>query len=260
MNLSYNAADASHPAQHAVVTGADRGLGLALTEGLLARGWRVFAGSYLPDWPQLGELQEHYPDLLVILPLDVSSDSSVLAAAAVVEERTRSIDLLINNAGVITDRSEDSIRIPQDYEEMIRLYQVNALGPIRMSEAFLPLLARGELKRLCYVSSEAGSIGKAERTAWFGYCMSKAALNRGVRMLFDRLRPDGYTFRLYHPGWLRTYMSGTRNEEAELEPAESAKPALDYFLGSTLPWDDQPHAVDEDRLVMRDYQGREWPW
>lgn len=245
---------------HAVVTGADRGLGLALAEGLLERGWHVFAGSYLPDWPQLGELQERYPDLLVILPLDVSSDSSVLAAAAAVEERTRSLDLLINNAGVITDRSEDSIRVPQDYEEMIRLYQVNSLGPIRMSEAFLPLLERGELKRLCYVSSEAGSIGKAERTAWFGYCMSKAALNRGVRLLFDRMRPEGYTFRLYHPGWLRTYMSGERNTQAELEPAESAAPALEYFLGSTLPWDDKPHSIDEDELVMRDWQGREWPW
>lgn len=245
---------------HAVITGADRGLGFALAEGLLEKGWRVFAGSYLPDWPQLGELQERYPDLLIVLPLDVSSDSSVLAAAAAVEERTRSIDLLINNAGVITDKNEDSIRTLQDYDEMIRLYQVNALGPIRTSEAFLPLLERGELKRLCFVSSEAGSIGKAERTAWFAYCMSKAALNRGVRLLFDRMRPEGFTFRLYHPGWMRTYMSGERNTEAELEPSESAAPALEYFLGSALPWDDKPHAIDEDELVMRDWQGREWPW
>jgi len=245
---------------HAVITGADRGLGFALAEGLLEKGWRVFAGSYLPDWPQLGELQERYPDLLIVLPLDVSSDSSVLAAAAAVEERTRSIDLLINNAGVITDKKEDSIRTSQDYDEMIRLYQVNALGPIRTSEAFLPLLERGELKRLCFVSSEAGSIGKAERTAWFAYCMSKAALNRGVRLLFDRMRPEGFTFRLYHPGWMRTYMSGERNTEAELEPSESAAPALEYFLGSALPWDDKPHAIDEDELVMRDWQGREWPW
>ncbi|WP_172194995.1 SDR family NAD(P)-dependent oxidoreductase [Saccharibacillus qingshengii] len=245
---------------HAVITGADRGLGFALAEGLLEKGWRVFAGSYLPDWPQLGELQERYPDLLIVLPLDVSSDSSVLAAAAAVEERTRSIDLLINNAGVITDKNEDSIRTLQDYDEMIRLYQVNALGPIRTSEAFLPLLERGELKRLCFVSSEAGSIGKAERTAWFAYCMSKAALNRGVRLLFDRMRPEGFTFRLYHPGWMRTYMSGERNTEAELEPSESAAPALEYFLGSALPWDGKPHAIDEDELVMRDWQGREWPW
>ncbi|GGO02949.1 SDR family NAD(P)-dependent oxidoreductase [Saccharibacillus kuerlensis] len=246
--------------RNAVVTGADRGLGLALTEGLLAKGWKVFAGSYMPDWPQLGELESRYPDLLVILPLDVSSDSSVLAAAAAVEERTPHIDLLINNAGVITDKNEDSIRVPQDYDDILRMYQINSLGPIRMTEAFLPLLERGELKRLCYVSSEAGSIGKAERTAWFGYCMSKAALNRGVRMLFDQLSPDGYTFRLYHPGWLRTYMSGERNTEAELEASESAEPALEYFLGSTLPWDEKPHAIDDTELVMRDWQGREWPW
>lgn len=246
--------------RYAVVTGADRGLGFALTEGLLQRGWHVCAGSYLPDWPQLAELQSRYPDLLVNLPLDVSSDSSILSAAAAVEERTRRIDLLINNAGVITDRNDDSIRTTQDYEEMIRLYQVNALGPIQVSEAFLPLLEQGEFKRLCYVSSEAGSIAKAERTAWFGYCMSKAALNRGVQHLFDRLRPDGYTFRLYHPGWLRTYMSGTLNEEAELEPSQSAEPALNYFLGSTLPWNEKTHAIDEDHLVMRDYQGKEWPF
>ncbi|MDO3411104.1 SDR family NAD(P)-dependent oxidoreductase [Saccharibacillus sp. CPCC 101409] len=245
---------------NAVVTGADRGLGLALAEGLLVRGWRVFAGSYLPDWPQLKQLEERYPGMLVRLPLDVSSDTSVLAAAAAVEERTRSIDLLINNAGVITDKSEDSIRAPQDYEDILRVYQVNSLGPVRMTEAFLPLLERGEQKRICYVSSEAGSIGKAERTAWFAYCMSKAALNMGIKSLFSRLRPDGYTFRVYHPGWMKTYMSGEKNEQAELEPAESAAPALDYFLGAALPWDEKPRAVDEDRLVMRDWQGREWPW
>ncbi|MCQ4088632.1 SDR family NAD(P)-dependent oxidoreductase [Saccharibacillus sp. JS10] len=249
-----------NPAQYAVVTGADRGLGLALTEQLLVRGWHVFAGRYLQDWQQLDELQMRYPDLLVLLPLDVSSESSILAAAAAVEERTRHIDLLINNAGVISDRNDDDIHMAQDYDEMIRMYNVNALGPIQVSEAFLPLLQHGQFKRLCYVSSEAGSIGQAERTAWFGYCMSKAALNRGVYALFQRLRPDGYTFRLYHPGWMRTYMSGTRNEAAELEPEESAEAALDYFIGASSSEDESIAKIDEERLVMRDYEGKEWSW
>jgi len=67
-------------AQFALVTGADRGLGLALNTGLLERGWQVFAGQYMPDWPELGTLAGKYPLALHILPLDVSSIDSAKAA------------------------------------------------------------------------------------------------------------------------------------------------------------------------------------
>jgi NAD(P)-dependent dehydrogenase (short-subunit alcohol dehydrogenase family) len=118
-------------------------------------------------------------------------------------------------------------------------------------EAFLPLMDRGRLKRLCFVSSEAGSIDRAERTSWFGYCMSKAALNMEVKILFNHLLPEGYTFRVYHPGWIRSYMGGMKNMEAPLEPEEAAAKAIPIFLGQR---------EDEDRLVMVDYDGNEWPW
>jgi NAD(P)-dependent dehydrogenase (short-subunit alcohol dehydrogenase family) len=118
-------------------------------------------------------------------------------------------------------------------------------------EAFLPLLDRGEGKRLCFVSSEAGSIAASIRSAWFGYCMSKTALNMGVKILYNGLRPQGYTFRVYHPGWMRSYMGGTKHNEADLELDEAAEAALPIFLGAR---------PDEDRLVMVDYQGNEWPW
>jgi NAD(P)-dependent dehydrogenase (short-subunit alcohol dehydrogenase family) len=122
-----------------------------------------------------------------------------------------------------------------------------------MVEAFLPLTDRGNLKRLCFVSSEAGSINRSTRTAWFGYCMSKAALNMGVRILHNHLRPDGYTFRVYHPGWVRSYIRGSKSTQGDMEPEEAAVPALAYFLSSLAPG-------DEDRLVLCDWQGREWPW
>ena len=96
---------------------------------------------------------------------------------------------------------------------MQRLINVNSLGPLRVANAFLPLLSQGEMKRLCFVSSEAGSIERAQRTAWYGYCMSKAALNMGVKLVFNRLRPQGYTVRLYHPGWMRTYMGGDKERK-----------------------------------------------
>lgn len=237
----------------AVVTGADRGLGQALTARLLALGYEVFAGQNIPDWPDLSELSKRYADTLHIVPLDVSQLASVQAAAQAVAGMTDHVDVLINNAGVNSPTSDRDIRQPQDYDEMRRLYEINTLGPIRMVEAFLPLMGQG-MKRLCFVSSEAGSINRSARPAWYGYCMSKAALNMAVRNMFNCLRPEGYTFRVYHPGWVRSYIGGgVKNMNAQLEPEEAAQPAIGYFTSELA-------GGEEDRLVLRDWQGREWPW
>ena len=233
------------------VTGGDRGLGFALCAKLLEQGWQVFAGQYLPEWPELYSLAGQHPQTLHIIPLDVCSLESTYAAAQTVATVTDHVDVLINNAGINSPTSGRPIREPQDYTEMHRLYDVNALGPLRVVEAFQSLTERGNLKRLCFVSSEAGSIARAERTAWFGYCMSKAALNMGVKILFNDLYPNGYTFRVYHPGWIRSYMSGEKNMQATLESDEAASRAIPIFLGQQ---------EDEGRLVLVDYEGKEWPW
>ena len=73
----------------------------------------------------------------------------------------------------------------------------------------------------------------------------------GVSILFNDLREDGFGFRVYHPGWMRTYMTGKKDTAADLEPEEAAHIALDYFLDDT---------VDESRLSMRDNDGNVWPW
>jgi len=237
--------------QTILITGGDRGLGYGLCAGLLKMGWRVFAGQYLPGWPELASLKKEYSETLEIVPLDVRSMESIKAAAAFVEARAGSLDAVINNAGVQSETIYAGIRAPQDYDEMHRLYDVNALGPLRVVEAFLPLLDVGRLKRLCFISSEAGSIGAATRTSWFGYCMSKAALNMGVKILFNDLRPAGYTFRVYHPGWVRSYMHGEKAAQAHLEPEEAAAYALPILLNDN---------ADEDRLALVDYEGNEWPW
>lgn len=235
----------------AFVTGADRGLGLALCAGLLDRDWIVFAGQYMPEWPELTGLARRFPEALHIVPLDVASIDSARAAAQVVAQNSDHLDLLINNAGVISPAMYRTIREPQDYDEIHRMYDINAVGPLRVVEAFLPLMDRGKLKRLCFISSESGSIGRSYRQSRYGYCMSKSALNMAVSILFNHLRPEGYTFRLYHPGWVRSYMSGKKNTEADLEPEEAAAKALPFFINPR---------EDEDRLAMVDYQGQEWPW
>lgn len=234
-----------------LVTGADRGLGFALCAGLLKQGRHVFAGQYMPEWHELASLMNEYPQTLHIVPLDVSSRESVQDAAETVKAQTDHLDVLISNAGVTSETILPTIREPQDYDEMHRLYDVNALGALRAVEAFLPLMERGGAKRLCFVSSEAGSIGGSERTSWFGYCMSKAALNMGVKILFNDLHPAGYTFRVYHPGWVRSYMHGEKNMDADLELEDAAAYAIPFLLNDR---------EDEDRLVMIDYEGNEWPW
>jgi hypothetical protein len=71
------------------------------------------------------------------------------------------------------------------------------------------------------------------------------------KIAFNHLRPEGYTFRVYHPGWMRTYMSGTKSTRANLEPEDAAALALPTFLEDR---------EDEDRLVLIDHEGQEWPW
>ena len=235
-------------AHTALVTGADRALGSALCAGLLTRGWQVLAGQYMPDWPELGTLAEQYPESLHLVPLDVGSTASVQAAAESVAGVTGQVDLLISNAAIGSGRSELGQGL--DFPRMQRAFNVNSLGAIRVVEAFLPLMGSG-MRRLCFVSSEAGCITLAQRQGASGYCMSKAALNMAVRIMHNDLHPEGYTFRLYHPGWMRTYMSGQKSRRGDMEPEEAAAWALPFFL------DDRE---DEGRLALIDYQGLEWPF
>ena len=235
----------------AFVTGADRGLGFSICESLLKRNWQVVAGQYMPEWPELSSLSNRYPDSLYIVPLDVVSLESAITAAQITSEVVDHIDLLINNAGINADRLERKIDETQDYDEILRIYNVNAVGPLRVVEAFFPLVKAGNLKRLCFVSSEAGSIERCWRDSWYGYTMSKAALNRAVKVMFNHLRPEGFTFRLFHPGWVQSYISGRKNEDADLTPEESAEAAIAHFTGDL---------EDEDRLIMYDWEGKKWPW
>lgn len=113
-------------------------------------------------------------------------------------------------------------------------------------------LMEGGRKRLCYVSSEAGSIGNAHRDGMFGYCMSKAALNMAVRMLHNDLYGKGFTFRLYHPGWMRSYMADSAGDvsmNGYLEPALSAAAAAEQFLSDR---------ACENMLAMQDVDGSLW--
>lgn len=224
------------------VTGADRGIGLAICQCFLKGGWKVFAGQFMSRWNELEQLKKEYQDRLILIPLDVSKPKSVKEAAEAVRQETDCLDMLVNCAG---------IAIGNEPEEIKSMYRVNVLGVMCMVENFLPLMQKG-LKRLCFVSSEAGSISVAHRNNIFAYGISKTSLNMAVRLMFNELRGKGYTFRLYHPGWVNSYMSGdVRNTEGKYEPEETAQVAYQTFI-EDRDW--------EDVLVMTDIQGEMWPF
>ena len=228
--------------EHVVITGADRGIGLALTENYLRNGYAVYAGRFMPEWPQLDELQRQYPHTLTLIPLNVGDDQSVREAARLVAGLTDRVDYLINCAGIFP-KTEDA-------DGFSSAFQVNSLGPLRMVESFLPLMQQGR-RRLCTFSSETGVIPLMQRVKDFPYCVSKAALNMEMHMLFQKLRPEGFTFRLFHPGWVKSYMSGQKSTVGDFEPEEAAPVAYRYFTG-----DDE---ID-DVLILRDIQGQYWPF
>ena len=232
----------------ALVTGADRGLGLALTQNLLEKGWTVLAGRHL-DWPELDDLATKFPASLHVIPIDVGSDQSVKESFQAASELVSHVDLLVSNAAINSSHHVGSIRDSSSFDDMAAEFNVNALGALRLVQTYLPLLDSGNLKRLCFVSSEAGSIGASGRTGWFGYCMSKAALNMAVKNLSNDLAPQGFGFRLYHPGYLRTYMRGTKNMDGHMEPEEGAALALNYFLDDNV-----------KDLTLHGWDGEDMPW
>lgn len=205
----------------ALVTGADHGVGLALVENLLERGNRVFAGRYHTEETALEELQLRYQGSLTLIPLDIGSDESVQGAAKTVLAHTDRLDILINNAGILGD-IEATVMDELNYDEMLKVFNVNALGALRMTQAFVPLVLNSASKMIANISSEAGSIGQNERSSWFGYCMSKAALNMGSSLVYNGLKEAGGRVLLIHPGWVQTFMRGEVDAAADLTPAESA--------------------------------------
>ena len=245
--------------KNVMVTGADRGLGFALCEEFLKTSGRqtgaesgttfqVIAGRYMEEWKELDALKQTYPDRLICVPLDVGDDNSVKTAVQKVMERVETVDMLIHCAGI--NGTIRDIRDGYDYPGMLRTLNVNALGAIRVTEAFLPLMDRGTDKKICCISSEAGSIGTCWREDETEYCMSKAALNAGMAVLSNRLKKDGYEIRLYHPGWMNTYMMGTKEEHADLNPEEAARLALQSFF----------KIREQEKLVLDSYDGSIIPW
>lgn len=237
--------------KYALVTGTDHGVGLALAEELLERGYYVVATRLNQEEVLIDKLQESYKEQLAILQLDIGSDDSVAAMKEQVAALVPHLDLLINDAGILGDMQK-VLGEELDFEEMLQVINVNGLGALRVTNALAELVLRSEEKTVVNISSEAGSIANCERDGWFGYCISKAANNMQSALVHNNLRKQGGRVIAMHPGHVATYMRGHLDTTAKLTPKESAKGILQVVLDSELSQGKRP--------VYVDYKGDSLPW
>ncbi len=184
-----------------VITGANRGIGLELCRQLKERGDDVIAicRSLSPDLEELGvQIIEH---------IDVASEDNVEQLRYALEGRQ--IDVLINNAGMLRPDDIDSVQ----YDVMVQLFEVNTLGPLRITRALLHNLQEGS--KVAIVSSRVGSIGDNGSGNNYAYRTSKAAVNMVGKNLSHDLKPRGIPVALLHPGMVATEMTGGRGVPPE---------------------------------------------
>jgi NAD(P)-dependent dehydrogenase (short-subunit alcohol dehydrogenase family) len=207
------------------VTGASKGLGLALSKNLARRGFTVFAGIFEPSKPLEDEAQTPGRKITII-PLDVTNMQSVREAYGQVASQTDRLDILLNNAGILIDGNAGIENI--DFEKVAMTLNTNAVGPLRMTHQFLPLLRKGSLKKIVNISSESGSVENNVRKTMIGYCMSKCAVNMQTKILQNILAPEGFTFLAIEPGWMRTDVGGP---DGLFSPDESAELIVKLITG-----------------------------
>lgn len=228
-----------------LVTGANRGIGLEFINQLLARGDRVIATCRQPARAaQLNQLSGRFPGHLKILPLDVANPRAIAELVREVEMLDLNIDVLINNAGVLTSGEVFGTVEAKALEEA---FVINAQGPFLLTQAMVPRLT-GQAKVIA-ISSGLGSIARATRFGTPSYNISKAALNMVMRMLGQALAERRIAVLALSPGWVKTDMGG---EGADLEIEQSVSnmlkvidaltfdaDAIGQFLGNTgdpVPW------------------------
>ncbi len=238
--------------KYALVTGADHGVGLALAEKLLEKGYYVVAARLNPAETLIDQLAESNKEQMSIVQVDIGSDESVAAMKEQVVALIPHLDLLINDAGILGDMRK-VLGDELDFEEMLRIINVNALGTLRVTNALAELVLKSEDKTILNISSEAGSIEDCWREGWFGYCMSKAANNMQSALVHNNLRKQGGRVIVMHPGHVATYMRGHLDTTAKISSEESAEGILRMVL-------EHPELSRGVRPDYMDYQGKSLPW
>ncbi len=219
-----------------LITGANRGIGLALTKAYLENGDRVI--GTVRDLARADELKMAGAE---VRELDVTSDRSVHKLKELL--RGAPIDILVNNAGTTGSESFGAL----DYDAFDQVMKTNVFGPLRVTETLVDNLLAGDQKKVASISSAMGSISTVNTPWAIPYRTSKAALNMAMRSVAIDLSLKGITTLVLHPGVVETDMGG---KGAPVKPHESAAGLRQVI--------EQAENIGE--LQFMDYQGRTLPW
>lgn len=223
---------------HWLIAGASRGIGLEAARQLSARGERVIAS--VRSATGLAALKAAAPQAAT-LQFDVRDEVAVRAAATQVSEP---IDVLIANAGAYGPQRQSSLDM--DFDGALDLLSVNTLGPLRVVQAFLPLVKRSARPRIVMMTSRLGSMS-LDGTSNVAYRVSKAGLNKITQCLAADLKAGGVVVVAIHPGWVRTDMGGPN---ATLDVRDSVAGIIQVAESLTL----------ADTGCYLDYRGEDIPW
>jgi NAD(P)-dependent dehydrogenase (short-subunit alcohol dehydrogenase family) len=227
-----------------LLTGANRGLGLALAQVGAERGHHILAGVRDVNQSEMKFTDHAFSKSITFLPLDVTDEESVIQAARSVIENFGTIDVIINNAGILLER--DKTIEDLDISQVQLTFDVNLFGPMRVVKHFLPLLMMGDRSSIINISSEAGSIENAY-AGDYAYASSKTALNMFSEQLRKYVRDNKIEVFAVHPGWIRTDMGG---ENAPGNPYDTAKGIFDII--------ERKHSIDS-RYAFINHEGNAMP-
>jgi len=198
-----------------LITGANRGLGLEFCKQYASEGWQVLACCRVPlAATELTDLAERYQKVS-IFALDVADLAQIEHLAEQLSDKY--VDVLLNNAGVYGDTQGRGFG-QLDYQAWTKTFAINVQAPVKMAEAFLPHLKRGDKKLLVSISSLMGSIADNSSGSSIIYRSSKAALNATMKSIAIDLKAQAVGVLIFHPGWVKTDMGGA---SAPLEATHS---------------------------------------
>jgi NAD(P)-dependent dehydrogenase (short-subunit alcohol dehydrogenase family) len=225
----------------ALITGANRGIGLELARQYLADGWQVFAAARNPAGA--GDLQKLAQESAgQVLAMDVGDARSVQAAASQIGSVP--IDHLINCAGVMGGSRQRLGHM--DYDAWMQVLNINTMGPLRVTEAFVDNVARSERKLVVAITSGMGSLADNTSGGYLAYRTSKAGVNMVMRSLAVDLAPQGIACIVINPGWVKTRMGGPN---APTAPEDSVRGMRKVFekagigqSGKFFNWDGREYA------------------
>ncbi|SIS69151.1 SDR family oxidoreductase [Neptunomonas antarctica] len=221
-----------------LITGANRGIGLALTRSYLQDGWRVFAASRKPGESLVKEAEE--------VTLDLSNPESIKALKS--QLAGIPIDIVWNNAGVYLDKNQNLEQL--DNRDWLRSFEINCIAPIRIAEALAENVRMSERKVIAFTTSKMASL-TVNGAGAYAYRSSKTALNMAVRCFAQDKKSQEISCLLLHPGHVKTDMGGPEGDIDIATSVTGMRKVVDQFNPTCQ--------ADMDRGYFN-YDGSRIPW